>query len=280
MAGAGLGRDAQPMIVRDLGHAWQIVLQTDHADLAGQFAAAWGGDRFEPLHPRRSMLTATARHDDGWAIWERAPSLLAANGAPPQPRNFLDIEVLPHLAFYRAQITGVLLDDAYAGLLVSMHGCGIYNGRYGTDPALVLSFAEAERRAVAAFADEELERQSQLIDELAIEEQERWTNYRLLQVFDRLSLHFCMRDLTGGEDAAIDPVPVDYAGGTTAITIEPDGPWAVRLDPFPFADGATEFSVLRREVPKRDWPDTDAFRADFFAATPTPTTIRIRPARA
>ncbi|MCW2955102.1 MAG: hypothetical protein JWQ48_4272 [Conexibacter sp.] len=278
MARARVRRDALPMIVRDIGNAWQIVLQTDHADLAGQFAGAWGGERFEPLRPRRSVVSATARHDDGWAIWERAPSLLPANGGPPRPRNFLDIEVIPHLAFYRAQITGVLLDDAYAGLLVSMHGCGIYNGRYGTDPALVLSFAEAEQRAVQEFADEEAQRQERLVAELGVDEQERWTNYRLLQVFDRLSLYFAMRDLVGGEAATIAPVPTGYDGSEAAIAIEPDGAWSVRMDPFPFVDGATEFSVLRRELRKREWSDVDAFRADFKAAVPERTTIRITPA--
>ena len=29
------------MIVRDLGDAWQLVLQTDHADLSAAFARAW-----------------------------------------------------------------------------------------------------------------------------------------------------------------------------------------------------------------------------------------------
>ena len=29
------------MIVRDLGSAWQVVMQTDHADLAAGFAHAW-----------------------------------------------------------------------------------------------------------------------------------------------------------------------------------------------------------------------------------------------
>ena len=29
------------MIVRDQGESWQIVLQTDHADLAGALSEAW-----------------------------------------------------------------------------------------------------------------------------------------------------------------------------------------------------------------------------------------------
>ena len=37
------------MIVRDSGEAWQVVLQTDHADLAGAFARAWTEERLGRL---------------------------------------------------------------------------------------------------------------------------------------------------------------------------------------------------------------------------------------
>ena len=36
------------VIVRDLGDAWQVVLQTDHADLCGQFAERAGRTRAVP----------------------------------------------------------------------------------------------------------------------------------------------------------------------------------------------------------------------------------------
>ena len=39
-------------------------------------------------------------------------------------------------------IAAVLDQDPYAGLLVSMHGAGIYRGRYGTQPSLKLTFAD------------------------------------------------------------------------------------------------------------------------------------------
>ena len=73
------------MLVRDAGDAWQIVLQTDHADLSAQFARAWE-PRPEPFH---SMEVVAGRHDDGWAVWERAPRL----DAEGRPCNFLDVPV-------------------------------------------------------------------------------------------------------------------------------------------------------------------------------------------
>ena len=253
------------MIVLDRGETWQLVQQTDHAMLAGAMAQAWGNSDFEPPAPRRTMTTATARHDDGWAIWERAPSLL--NGStPPRPRNFLDVEVIPHLAFYRAQITAVLDDDLYAAALIAMHGCGIYNGRYGTDPALRLTFAVAEREAVDQFIAEQEARVEAIVEELGIPDTERWANYRLLQVFDRLSLYFCMHDLEQHAGATLRPVPSSYGGDETELALTPVGPWEVNVDPYPFTTDRVELSLLSRTVPKRAWADADDFRRDFFAA--------------
>src|SRR5438309_12066349 len=93
------------MIVRHQDDAWQVVLQTDHADLSGAVAEAWT-DR-GPRHD--SVVVAARRHDDGWAVWERSP-LVGADGAPV---GFLDVHVPAHLAFYRAGIAAITDEDPY-----------------------------------------------------------------------------------------------------------------------------------------------------------------------
>lgn len=251
------------MIVREAGGSWQIVLQPDHAELSAQFARAWGTPHgFAPPTPLESVVVATARHDDGWAVWERAPALDRDGAAP---RNFLDVEVPSHLAFYRAMIAAVLDHDPYAGLLVSMHGAGIYRGRYGTQPSLKLTFADEVREQVETFVQEQEKLQGRLVSELGVPEGERWVNYRLLQIFDRLSLYFCLKDVEAGEPETIEPVPRDYAGAESALAIEPLAPWRVRMDPYPFAETPAEFHLLRRTLPKGSWSDGDAFRRDFAA---------------
>lgn len=261
------------MIVRDLGDAWQVVLQPDHADLSGQFARAWGGrDGFERPAPLESVVVAAARHDDGWAVWERAPGLDREGAAP---RNFLDVEVPSHLAFYRAMIAAVLDHDPYAGLLVSMHGAGIYRGRYGTQPSLRLTFADEVREQVEAFVAEQEELHRRLIALLGVPEEERWTNYRLLQVYDRLSLYFCLRDLEAGEAEVVEPAPLGSEGGEAALTIEPGGEWRVRIEPLPFAEAPARFRLVRRVIPKASWPDGDSFRRSFAAVRPETVEITI-----
>ncbi len=262
------------MIVRDRGDDWQIVLQTDHADLSGQFARAWGnGDGFAAPTPLESVVVAAARHDDGWAVWERAPALDRDGVAP---RNFLDVEVPSHLAFYRAMIAAVLDHDPYAGLLVSMHGAGIYRGRYGTQPSLKLTFADEVRDQVEAFVAEQEERQARLVAELGVPDEERWTNYRLLQVYDRLSLYFCLRDVEAGQPDVLEPAPRDYQGSEATLAIEPAGPWGVRIDPYPFAERPASFRLVRRLLSKAEQRrDGESFRRELAAAAPEAVDITI-----
>jgi hypothetical protein len=212
------------MIVRDAGDAWQVVLQTDHADLSGAFARAWAerGPRHE------SLVIAAERHDDGWAVWEQAPRV----DGDGKPVNFLDVDVRSHLAFYRAGIAAIAEQDPDAGLLVAMHGAGIYRQRYGLDPSLALSRAPEVQELVDAFVTEQEAT-------FGGEPGDREGDYALLQLYDRLSLYFCMRDVEAGE-----------ASELQSYRLEPLGPWRVRLSPYPFLESPARFSLLRRLVPK------------------------------
>ena len=210
------------MIVRDLGDAWQVVMQPDHADLSVAFARAWA----TPLSP--SLVIATERHDDGWAVWEQSPRV----DGDGKPVNFLEVDVRAHLAFYRAGIAAITEEDDDAGLLVSMHGAGIYRQRYGLDEALGLERAAEVQDEVDEFVAEQEAK-------FGGEPGERLEEYTLLQLFDRLSLYFCMRDVENGEEAELQ-----------GFRIEPVAPWHVRLSPYPFDDQPLQASLLRRVLPK------------------------------
>ena len=212
------------MIVRDLGDAWQVVFQTDHADLSGDAADAWADKG--PRHD--SLALAARRHDDGWAVWEQAPQVDESG----KPVNFLEVDVRSQLAFYRAGIAAITEQDADAGVLVSMHGAGIYKQRYGLDPGLGLSRAAELQDEVDAFVAEQEAK-------FGGEPGDRRPDYDLLQFYDRFSLYFCLRDVEGGEAAELQ-----------GYRFEPIAPWHVRLDPYPFADRPAHFSLLRRVVPK------------------------------
>jgi hypothetical protein len=252
------------VLVRDRGEMWQLVRQPDHADLSGQFARAWGGDDVAPVRNAGSLALAATRHDDGWAVFDRRPAWDPDNG---RPRNFLDVPIRSHLAFYRACIEVVTDEDPYAGLMVSMHGAGIYNGRYGTQPSLTLTSAAGHAQEVGAFVAEQEDTHPARIEALGLDEPERWGNYKLLQVYDRLSLSLCLREWesSDAQQDEIEPCPLDYDGSDAKLRITPVGPWRVRMEPYPFAVSPARFSLVRKLVVHAPFADNEEFRATYFA---------------
>lgn len=243
------------MIVRDAGDSWQIVYQTDHADLSADFACAWADKG--PRHD--SLIVGTERHDDGWAVWEQAPTI----DGEGRPVTFIDVPIPIHVAFYRAAIAAVTEDDPYAGLMVSMHGVGIYRQRFGTDPMLKASHEPEVQAVVEAFVAEQQAAWPARRATLGASEEESFADYFRLQLYDRFSLYFAMRDVEAGEPAEI----VDYR-------LEPIAPWRIRMEPFPFAESPARFTLVRRVLPKRAWT-RDEFRDELAAAEPEPTELTI-----
>ena len=237
------------MIVLDRGDAWQVVLQPEHAELSEEIALAWA-DR-GPRHG--SVVLAARRHDDGWATWERSP-LVDADG---KPVSFLDVHVPAHLAFYRSGIQSVTDEDPYAGLLVSMHGAGIYRQRYGTDPGLRLTRAPEVQALVDAFVEEQESTYGARASEVGVDDETRRADYERLQCYDRFSLAFCLR----GWDEPTEPFEVGEH------RFEPLGPWHARVVPWPFAVPSVHVALLRRIVPRRDWTQAEFSRA-FRELTP------------
>jgi hypothetical protein len=123
-----------------------------------------------------------------------------------------------------------------------MHGAGIYRQRYGRDPALGLSRAAEAQALVDAFVDEQEAGYEERMTAAGVDDDQRWRDYELLQLYDRLSLYFCMRDCEGDGGGG----PVELQG----YTLELLGPWRVRMSPYPFEGLPARFELVRRVMPK------------------------------
>lgn len=269
------------MIILDAGTHWQLVCQPDHGDLAGQLVVTWGNDRFESVRSKDSVELAATRHDDGWAVWERWPRLLA--DTYPRPFQFYEVPVPIHVAFYRAAITDISAHDPYAGLLVAMHGAGIYRGRYGTEPELKIRSADKYSDDIESFVAEAEMSYDTRSAEVGVDDSERWTNYKLLQVFDRLSLYFSgLHALEEYQVHQIGRVPLNYVGDETDLQIrplspfQPFAPWHVEIDPYPFADEPLTLTLVRRVLEKKRWTSAE-FRNAFDATIPETVELRVDP---
>ena len=58
------------------------VMMHEHTALAGQFARAFGNDRFEAVLPDELMFYVVSHHDEGWAEFDRDPVTDERSGLP------------------------------------------------------------------------------------------------------------------------------------------------------------------------------------------------------
>jgi hypothetical protein len=264
------------MILTRVAGGLLVVRQPDHGTQTGLFAQAWGNERVPaPRHHRREAELAARHHDDGWALWERRPSIEAATARPTQ---FLDLTPIEHVPLYRAGIARAAQHDPWVGLLVSMHGAGLYNDRYGTFRLIEQRFDPTEQRLVDEFLADMADLQTRLLAAAGhadvsrpIDDPEAWEEYLLLQVWDRLSLQYAFRLAV---DGMIGPAP----GTASGLTCRADGPFALVLDPYPFAEDRMTFPVDATVVPDRPYRTSEEFLAEVARATPTTLECRARAA--
>ena len=259
------------MIVSRYDGRLLVVAQPDHGTQTGVIADAWGNDELPPLTQRRdSAVRAGRHHDDGWAVWERHPDL---DERTSQPVQFYDVRPREHLAAYRAGIVRAAQLDPWTGLLVSMHGAGLYNDRYGSYRLEEIGeqpMSDAERLLVNEFLADMAGLQASLyetaVGHAAIrpphELPEVMDQYLLLQVWDRISLQFAFRHAA---DGVISPVP--SPSGRTSLRCVARGRFTLALDPYPFAVSRVDLPVLARFVTDRPYTDPEDFIAELTAAT-------------
>src|SRR5205814_1750470 len=147
----------------------------------------------------------------------------------------------------------VLQRDPHAGLLVNLHLQGFHNGRFGTAPDLPGRHLTPDQQSLLQHHLTELqEEQRQVAEHLQLPEATLWAQYKLLQVYDRLSLYLCMPPLT---ETMLGPVPVDGLGAETVLALRPVTESALEVSPWPFVGERLAVSVPGRLVPDRDYAD-------------------------
>jgi len=268
------------MIVRELPDGSALVIaQEDHADVAAQFAAHWGNDRFAALTPFKPAVFGTIYHDSGHREMEADLPIdverglpYGIGGTPPELRK-RDAD--------SNNARWIQNRDPYASLLVSVHHAGLRKRRYGT----VRRRSNAARAAAndgqplgmdAAFEDlEDWQRQS--AEQLGLNDPKAradfWHNYQMLQVFDLLSLYLCWDGYDGDRlvEDTVERVPV--AAGSdelTEIKLEPTGPRSVRMSPYPLDVAPMSIATMARPItPRQDASELEGQEA-YYRAPRTP----------
>jgi hypothetical protein len=248
-----------------------VVRQPAHGDQTGLIADAWleAEPAVDSSH-RVGRHLAAHHHDDGWALWERHPTI---DPSQSRPYQFADLPPAEHIPMYRAGIMRTMQLDPWAGLLAGMHGAGLYNDRYGTYTLQEQKFSPSEQTLVDEFLRDMETMRAGLIGRLGHapvstpqDWPELWHDYLLLQVWDRLSLEFM---LSLADDGRIAPLPLGD-GTTGSLRCTRRGTATLVLDPYPFADGVVELPLAVTVVPDQPYPTPEAFLAAVMSA---PTTV-------
>jgi hypothetical protein len=246
------------MIVRKQPNGELLLIgQTDHSRLAGHLAAHWGNDKFAAPDPGDSVVRAAAFHDYGWLPYESSPLLNPTTGEPYQ---FLQLPIgVSQLAAYQWGLDWLAEIDPYAGLIVSMHRTGLWQSRYNmiTRPKGYVPTSLSEE--IQAFIKENEGRQER--DRRPWNSKQLWINYRLMQVWDILSLYFCCAD---SSEEQIEPVPVNYSDKSGILmTIKPVGPAQVSCVPYPFDVHPLHVQLLCKRLRKATYENVSEFRRAY-----------------
>jgi len=278
--------------------ALRLVHQNEHGRLAGVLAGAWGNDEVEAPRPGPSVVTAAARHDEGWR--SRDTRVLYDEFAK-RPLHFLDVEAGEHIRLYRQGVTRVSAADVYAGLLVGMHWTGLYRSRWSAPGGGSRVGQGPEARAAQDRVVRSEQRRWADAVELAWTEQEPraafetriWHNYELLQLWDLLSLFLSVTPSQPGRGSAVPwgPQLRDLDQAATPVVLPAVGTWPggprfapiacvtapglMTLDPFPFT-GPVDVEVEHVVIPDRDWSRAAAVR-EVRRTSATATTWRLVP---
>lgn len=252
------------MIVRKVNNESTLLVgQTDHSRLAGQFAAHWGNATFAPLEPFESMARAAHFHDFGHLRYETSPLFNPETGGTPMFREVpTDAKRLEEYQWCSEWFMAL---DPYASFIVNMHRTGLSRGRYNA-----ITYPKPRDKSVppeieAFIARNEAARAEQLAKYAWSPEQIR-VNYRLLQVWDLMSLYFSCQD---PYEDYIEPVPTSYdqrEGEGVRMTLTPIGPHTVRVDPFPFDVNPCRFQLAARRLSPPTYDSREAFLRAYFQA--------------
>lgn len=214
------------MVLRRDAAGVLAVGQPAHARLCGQFARAWGNDRFGAVWPLEEVALGAEQHDLAWGDWDLAPALNPGTGLPV---SFLELD--PGLAaeLWRLGPPRLVAQSRWAALLATMHGRRLSELR---DIETLENDAAA---AVRTLRDESRAREAELVGSLGADPELVARNSDLLWTWDGLSLAL----LLDWAPHTLRSVPAEGRSRADIVVRavpERDGVVTLSLSPWPFAD--------------------------------------------
>lgn len=230
------------MIVNLQSDGWEIIYHRAHALLAAQIAGHWQTNQTSNrLH---ETVAAISHHDDLEKEWEG--DQLTEAGAPLD----FTLERENSLAQLRRLADEALYRGRWVALLISMHLCFLNQGKQDTDAD------------IAAFIEEQYQRQYQWRHELNVSKDEAIAAYDFMRWCDRLSLILCQRQVpTGGRKLEI---ITDHEG--RSYTIFQSQTDSLAIEPWPFLTDECCVSVDACYLDQLQFDSNDALKQALHRA--------------
>jgi Protein of unknown function (DUF3891) len=262
------------MIVLEKDARLLTITQLEHQEIAGQIASLWGNSGFSKPDPFGAMIIAAGNHDIGWWNKDTHPEVNPRTGFP---YTFTELPVIEWLQMYRKGIDRIAEEDPYEGLMVCMHGVGLRKNRYDTVPATDRrdTLSSKEKKAVEDYIADGERLQAKLRKKLVKDPLYKrrssanwiWTNYQLIQVWDRLSLHFCSDGILGGIiGGVLKPVPCRYGAGDIEIRVKKNGSGKFSMEPFPFSRDPVKLTLRARYISSNKYESDQDLRTAYYDA--------------
>lgn len=219
------------------------------------------------------MVSAAAGHDDGWTYNDEIPAL-NPSGRPAD--LFADgTGASLQLQIHKNTAETGRKRSLYAALLISMHRTGLTQNRYGVGRGVRLdSVKKAGTRMnpeVREWVVEEERWQKEVLADGFLpfgDPVHLWSNYRLLQVWDRMSLYLCHLVSNGTKVDTIFPVPTKYGKRDLKMKVERARSGDVVVKPWPFQDESITVSVRTRAIGDLRYASPFDAAKTLLAATP------------
>jgi hypothetical protein len=213
---------------KEVAAEWWLVAQPDHAALAGDLAACIRAREFPQLDAE--VVRAIALHDEGWAPFDRVPSL----NEQGRPLSFFEMALSDFLEAWRDSIARAAQDSPIGGILVSEHFRRLGRWRRQT-----VQDTPENDAAVHSFREREGERQRRLSRRQDRRPEEISILVDVLQFCDLLSLYLCC----GAREAV--EFPQRFEGRAIRVHREAE---LLRSDPPLFGRGVS-LAVRARRYP-------------------------------
>jgi len=258
-------------------NGWWLVTHPDHAHLAGEFAAAWGNERFAPPEPRVHVLRGIYQHDDGWLKRDSAP-VITREGKPAAFSTelvgtyaaFEEIDLADYLAVRHDAVLAMAEEDAFAAILISMHTHNLLSERANRSTIrpdqlpLLDNFLAEQQDLQSKLRKRLLDSAGFPSDQL---DQALTENFRLLQATDNLSLLSCVD--FDKPATLLHPLRTQQ-GHAQPVKVERVSERRFRLSPYPLREPEMRFTLRTRFVQGTRFTSSTEL-ADRLAAAPMQT---------